>query len=170
MKLTLILLKPTAHTSEYKIQSAVRAHPARTHLIFNQPIYHNEPTQFKLRIRPTSHRYMMVGVVDYVRQEDERESRNSGNAMCYYGIDGTNIRRWLKKQMDSRKAMLSRWMWRAASTVKYIISHTLKATRTNSMLYDSSRVLLRCTAPTMQSSSWQTEIKSKGLIIKKYIR
>ena len=59
-----------------------------THYIFNQPIKPNKSSKFKIKIAQTSSRDIILGVVDYARQKDERKSFNSGNALCYWGING----------------------------------------------------------------------------------
>lgn len=57
-----------------------------TQYIFNMPIRHNESTKFKLKIVRAPSRYIMVGVVDYTREKDERYSLSSANSMCYFGL------------------------------------------------------------------------------------
>lgn len=59
-----------------------------THYIFNHPIYQNESTKFKLKIIRSEKRYIMIGVVDYIKQKDERSSIDTKYSMCYYGAEG----------------------------------------------------------------------------------
>ena len=85
----------------------------------------------------------MAGVVDYAKQKDLRDSRNSGNAMCYYGYNGYRYPSGGNegdgfKQGDIVEVDVNR----STSTVKYLVNGILKATQTNNMLADSSRVFM----------------------------
>ena len=91
----------------------------------------------------TQNNYILVGVVDYAKQNDQRKSFNSGNAMCYYGHNGgkypsEGIEGDGFKQGDVVEVDVDR----ASSTIKYIINGALKATQKNNMLEDSSRVFM----------------------------
>ena len=59
-----------------------------THYIFNYPINYKKSANFKLRVIKTENKDIMIGVVDYAKQKDQKSSYNSGNAMCYYGFNG----------------------------------------------------------------------------------
>ena len=59
-----------------------------THHIFNEPIYHSQSVKFKIKVTKTENRLIMIGIVDFTKQKDQRHSHNSGNAMCYYGYNG----------------------------------------------------------------------------------
>jgi hypothetical protein len=43
---------------------------------------------FKIKIIKTKNKDIMIGVVDEPKQRNQRNSYNSNNAVCYYGIYG----------------------------------------------------------------------------------
>ena len=59
-----------------------------THYIFNNPIYLNHQGYFRIKITVTQRRYMIIGIVDYVKQKNQRSSWSSGNSICYNGYNG----------------------------------------------------------------------------------
>ncbi len=44
---------------------------------------------FKIKIIKTIIKGIMIGVVDELKQRNQRSSYNSNNAVCYYGYDGS---------------------------------------------------------------------------------
>lgn len=79
---------PQLHITNFKIDKSLIQYTGSngtwTHFIINFPINHNQTAKFKLKISQTHNRDMMIGIVDYLKQKDQRSSYNSGNAMCYY--------------------------------------------------------------------------------------
>ncbi len=43
---------------------------------------------FKIKIIKTKNKNIFIGVVDEPKQRNQRYSRNSNNAVCYYGLNG----------------------------------------------------------------------------------
>lgn len=85
----------------------------------------------------------MLGVLDYAKQKDQRLSYSSGNAMCYYGYNGYKYPGGGSegegfKQGDIVEADVNR----ANNTIKYSVNETLRATQTNQILGDSSRIFM----------------------------
>ena len=85
----------------------------------------------------------MIGVVDYAEQKDQRNSYNSGNAMCYYGANGSKYPSWTKEGSGFKQGdVVEVDVDRSTNTVKYIVNGELQATQTNYMLAGSSRVFM----------------------------
>lgn len=85
----------------------------------------------------------MVGVVDYAKQKEKRHSYNSGNAICYWGYQGGKYPCYAKEG-DGFKVgdVVEVEVNRPSCTVTYFVNGKLKATSTNSMLADSTRVFM----------------------------
>lgn len=85
----------------------------------------------------------MIGVTDYAKQKDQRKSWNSGNAMCYYGYDGSKTTSDIKEGEGFRQGdVVEVDINRTASTIKYSVNGTVKATDTHEMLADINRVFM----------------------------
>ena len=114
---------------------------AWTHYIFNKPIGPNESAKFKLRVTKTQSRHIMIGVVDYAKQKDQRNSYGTGNALCYYGINGQKYPEGAQEGDGFKEGdVVEVEVNRANSTVKYSVNGTPKATHSNNILADNTRV------------------------------
>ena len=114
-----------------------------TQYILNSPINPNLSAKFKLKVVQTQHNNIMIGVTDYAKQKDQRYSYSSGNAMCYYGYDGSKSPSKDKegggfKQGDIFEVGINR----ATSTIKYSVNGTVNAIHTHDVLSDNSRVFM----------------------------
>ena len=103
-----------------------------THFILNDPIQANQNCKIKIKILQTHNKEIMLGVLDYAKQKDQRLSYSSGNAMCYYGYNGYKYPGGGSegegfKQGDIVEADVNR----ANNTIKYSVNGTLRATHTN---------------------------------------
>ena len=96
-----------------------------------------------MKICQTLNRDIMIGVVDYAKQKDKKNSFISGNAMCYSGCNG---RKYPEKYQEGdgfkKDDVVEVEVNRSAGTVKYWVDKVLKATHKNDILADSTRVLM----------------------------
>lgn len=114
-----------------------------TQYIFNSPINHNQSAKFKLKVIQTKFNYIMIGVVNYALQKEQRSSYKSGNAMCYYGLTGSKYPNGGHEgEGFSQGDVVEVHVNRATSTMRYSVNRTLKAIHNHDMLADSSRVFM----------------------------
>ena len=86
---------------------------------------------------------MLIGVVDYAKQKDQRYSygSSSGNYMCYYGYNGYKYPESAQEGDGFKEGdVVEVEVNRATSTVKYSVNGTPKATHSNNILADNTRV------------------------------
>ena len=116
-----------------------------TQYIFNNPIYLNQSLVFKLKITQAKHGYMVVGVVDYTRQKDERYSYASGNGnyLCYRADSGFKFPQSVQEGEGFKQGdVLEVEVNRTTNTVTYSVNGKLQAMQTNEMLKDAGRVFM----------------------------
>ncbi len=116
-----------------------------TQYIFNSAISHNQSAKFKIKVLQAQSNCILIGVVDYAKQKDQRSSYSSGNAMCYYGYNGYKYPSGCHegggfKQGDIVEVDINR----ATSTIKYSVNGTVKATHPHNMLAQNNRVFMSC--------------------------
>jgi hypothetical protein len=56
-----------------------------THFVFNKFIKFDNIFNFKVKITKTVNKYIMIGIIDYEKQKNQRSSYSSNNAICYCG-------------------------------------------------------------------------------------
>lgn len=90
-----------------------------------------------------NNRQILIGIVDYAKQKDQRRSYNSGNAMCYYGYnghmhpsgggEGDGFRQGDVVEVD---------VSRSTNTVKYLVNGVIQAKHSHQILGDNTRVFM----------------------------
>ncbi len=58
---------------------------------------------FKIKIIKTKYKNIMIGVVDEPKQRNQRFSKNSNNAVCYYGCTGRKYPSCVKESIGFRE-------------------------------------------------------------------
>lgn len=86
---------------------------------------------------------MMIGIMDYNKQKNERDSYSSGNSLCYSGYDG---RKYPEEEVEGdgfkQGDIVEVEVNIPACTVKYLVNGILKATQSNNILSDNSRLFM----------------------------
>lgn len=59
-----------------------------TQFIINKAIPYNVAFVFRIKIVRSPQKGLFIGVVDYEKQRDKKNSQNSGNSVCYYSYGG----------------------------------------------------------------------------------